>query len=303
MDFRVSCVVIMIYGIRLFFLFFLLFSPLRAEPPSFLLKDRIANLEAIVQECAGESLSAQLLELARAYYQDQNQEKAFSTFLFALSEVKPQKQEPSLEDKRLYEEALAIYLDPHAQSTRETASAILSKYQTIYKQHIGYSELGFLVAASYANTGQFTDFFEVFYRSYIVYPEHYLAHKTKAILHVKLMEQSCSSEAREQQKQKILTELTKAAQAFPKDHSLYKMMIAFSPQKQKAILINSVLKKIVDGTMVVPRMDIGFYVEEAVKEQQFDSAQQLLDKAREWYQFSRIINGAQEYLDQQKKRT
>lgn len=95
---------------------------------------------------------------------------------------------------------------------------------------------------------------------------------------------------------------TKTSSHSPQDHSLYKMLIAFAPVAQKSEVVKVSLKKNVDENIVIPRTDVGFYVDEAVNVQQFDSAQQLINKAREWYRFSRIINAAQECLDQQKKK-
>src|SRR5690606_28899185 len=109
---------------------------------------------------------------------------------------------------------------------------------------------------------------------------------TKAILHIKLFEKASSPEAKDFQRLQIIKELAMAADAYPNDHALYKMMVAFSPLNQKAQIINNNLKTIIDRNMLIPRTDIGFYVEEAIKEQQFDSAQRLIDKAREWYPFS-----------------
>lgn len=266
------------------------------------LKETIKNLEVQLQKEEGQDQSLLLLTLAKAYYQDQDQEKAFETFLESLEKADVDDRPLDQDDETLYAEALGIYLDPHAQSTKETATAILKKYAAVVKEHPDYRQLAFLVGASYANGGQFSEFFDLFYHSYSAAPHHYLVYKTKAILHIKLFERASTQEAKDLQRQKILDDLTKAIEGYPQDHALYKMMVAFSPEKQKSKVLSSALKKIVDENIVVPRTDIGFYVEEAAKVQQFESAQLLLDKQREWYRYSRIINTAQEFLDQQRKR-
>lgn len=292
----------MIKVCKIFLACCLLCAPLGAQPSALALKDEIKKLEGEIPKAAPEQRSALLLQLAKTYYRDQNQEKAFSTFLQAIESANAKDRPPNPEDTKLYAEALAVYLDPHAQSTKETAAALLEKYGPIVKEHPEFTQLAFLVGASYANAGQFTDFFDMFYRSYSAAPHHYLAYKTKAIIHIKLFERAGTPEAKDIQRQKIIDELLQAMEIYPQDHTLYKMVIAFSPDKQKGEVVNRSLKKIIDNNMMIPRTDIGFYVEEAIKTQQFDSAQQLLDKAREWYQYSRIINTAQEILDQQRKR-
>lgn len=276
--------------------------PLCAQPSKLAVKDSIKNLEVLLQTADESEKSLLLLSLAKTYFQDQNQEKAFEYFLRAINSAAAHEVPISAEDARLYAEALSIYLDPHAQSTKDTASAILEKYESVAKEHPEYTQIGFLVGASYANAGRFSDFFDMFYRSYSAAPNHYLAYKTKAIIHIKLFERAGTSEAKDLERQKIIDELLKAMEIYPQDHTLYKMTIAFSPENQKEMVVHNALKKIVESNMMVPRMDIGFYVEEAVKTHQYHEAQQLLDQQREWYRYSRIINAAQEFLDQHKKR-
>lgn len=276
-------------------------APLVAQPSTLALKEEIRELSKKNTE-SGEKNSALLLELAKKYQLDQDQEHAFVYFLKAIN-VAAGVDIPYLdEDNRIYSEALAVYLDPHAQSTRETAATILKNYGQLAKDHPEYIQIGFLVAASNANQGHYNDFFDLFYRSYLAAPNHYLAYKTKSIIHIKLFERASTLAEKDKQRESILHELSKSIELYPQDHTLYKMSVGFAPHEQKAAIISRSLKKIIDGNIVIPRTDIGFYVEESAKAGLYDEAQQLLNKAREWYQFSRIINTAQEFLDQQRKR-
>lgn len=283
-------------------IFFLFTAILIAQPSALVLKDNLASLESEAAQASGEGKSLLLLQLAKTYYKDQNQEKAFDSFLKALDAAAEENFSDNDEDGRLYAEALDIYLNPKAQSTRDTAHELLTRYGHVVKQHPEYTQLGFLVAASYANTGEFADFFDLFYHSYRRTPRHYLSRKTKAIIHIKLFEKMGDSVAKEEERLRIIAELTRAAEIYPQDHTLYKMIIAFAPDSKKKEMVITNLKKIVDGNMVVPRTDIGFYVEESVKVEQYDAAQTFLNKAKEWYQYSKIINAAQEYLDKEKTR-
>lgn len=276
---------------------------LYAQPAELGIKDAIKKMEEEVVSAETPRKNELLLELAKAYYRDQNQEKAFNTLLKAIEGSHGEDKAFVSEDQRLYSEALAIYLDPHVQSTKNTSAVILEKYADVIKAHPDYILLPFLVGASYANAGQYTGFFDLFYRSYWAAPNHYMAYKTKAIIHIKLFERTDVKEEKELQRQLILGHLQKAAEIYPADHALYKMMVAFSSNSQKQKVVSDSLKKIIDKNIVIPRTDIGYYVEEAVKVRQFDLAQQLLDENRERYRFSRIINTAQEYLDQQRKGT
>lgn len=275
--------------------------PLTGEPEIFSIKDSIRRLEEDVHSASTQLKGKKFLSLALAYYRDQDQEKAFTAFLDSLEFTQTVPYKDTFVDQGFYEDALKIYLDPHAQSTKETAEDILNKYGSLVKDHPDYTQLKFLVAASYANTGSFKEFFQLFYSAYEQAPNHYLAFKTKAIIHIKLLERADTLEKKDLERQNILSALEKAMGIYPQDHTLYKMTIAFSPPQKKQEVVNICLNKIININVIVPRTDLIFYIDEAVKTQQMDLAQKLLDKAREWYEYSRIINAAQQYLDQQKK--
>jgi hypothetical protein len=48
--------------------------------------------------------------------------------------------------------------------------------------------------------------------------------------------------------------------------------------------------------MMTARGDIAFYVQQAVSINEIELAQKFIDKATEWYQYSRTIKSAQQYL-------
>ena len=80
------------------------------------------------------------------------------------------------------------------------------------------------------------------------------------------------------------------------------MMIAFSPEgeeRQQAIM--TYLPRMIDQNIIIPRCDIFFYVRQAIAIQQPELAQRLIDKAREWYQYSKAIEQSQQYLDRNKR--
>lgn len=277
------------------------FAILNAQAAHSAIKERIHSLEFI--DCVNEGPAAiRKLELAKAYVLDQNMEKAFTVFLEALENSAVETEMFSETDETFYQEALAFYLDPHAQSTKDTASDLLRRFEPVLKEHPECIQVSLLMAASYANMGRYRDFFALFFQAYPYASHHYLAYKTKAIIHIKLFEKACTAEQKESEQQKIVAYLQKASEKYPRDHSLYKMMVAFSPPAIKDQMIKSGLKKIVDDNIVIPRTDLVFFVEMAAKHNEFESAQLLLDKARQWYPYSRIINAAQQFLDEEEKR-
>ena len=124
-----------------------------------------------------------------------------------------------------------------------------------------------------------------------------MAYRTKAILHIKLFEKARTSQEKAEQRQKILENLRLAEGVYPQDTSLYKLQITFSSDADKLKALQSSLQKIMSENMIVPRTDILFYVSEALEAKDKKLAQQFLDKAKEWYQVSRMIDTAQEMID------
>lgn len=237
--------------------------------------------------------------LAAVYYRDQEHEKAFKIFLEALDEAPLQQfYKSSNKEKKIANEALAIYLDHAGLTPGETAQKILSQYRTVFKNNPDFHELGYFIAVSFANLGQYDQFFEEFYNSYIKISEHFLAYKSKAALHVKLFERAKTEAEREEQREYILKLSEKAAALQPRDSSLYRMILGFTPDHKKSSALSDYLNKIINQNIVIARSDIPYYVEVAIAFEQYDLAQKFLDKAKEWYAYSRAIAAAQQHLDE-----
>lgn len=94
--------------------------------------------------------------LAIAYYKDQEQEKAFETFLDAL-EITPAALPVKLseEESILYSQALKIYLDHAGLTPDETAQEIVNKFGATYTKNPTLHHLEYILAVSYANLGRY----------------------------------------------------------------------------------------------------------------------------------------------------
>lgn len=243
--------------------------------------------------------SRHLVELAILFLKDQEQEKAFSTYLQALDAVpvKTSGSDDASVSDGTYCDALAIYFDHQSGTPKEKAQKIYNKYYSVVKEKCDVDLLTYIVAISLANLGRYDDFFELFYRSYQSLPNHFLAYKTKAILHIKLYERARTEKEREQQGELIQKNLELALAREPKDDTLYKLMITFSLQKNKTQQVRRCLNKIFDDNIILPRGDILFFVQEAVDVGEYKLAQSFIEKSRTWYPQSKIITSAQAYLD------
>lgn len=274
-------------------------TPLFSELTKANCKEWIALHQSQISQLPKEKQGDSKVQLALAYYYDQELEKAFKTYLEALEPIKSQSNYPAnIEEKSLYDEALRLYLASNSGSNaEETAKKIRDKYEPIVKSHPNYLHLNFLVAAAYANLGLFDSFFNAFYLSYQKLPSSYMSYRTKAILHIKLYEKARTAQEKEEQKIAIFENVSLAQKAYPQDSSLYKLQIVFSPEKEKLSVVQRALLKIINENISVPRSDILFYVAEALKAKEKPLALQFLNKAKDWYQYSRIITTAQEMID------
>lgn len=261
-------------------------------------KSAIKNKQNQIEAAEMKEKSRLLVELAILFLHDQEQEKAFYTYLEAINLVhlQPAVVDLPLSDS-LYCDALTIYFDHNGGTSKEKAQKIYNKYFSIVKQKPDSYLLSYVVAMALANLGRYDEFFELFLHSYTYFPEHFLAYKTKAILHIKLYERARTEKLREYEQDLIYKNLELAMEKEPKDDTLYKLMITFSSQKKKPELVRRCLNKILDGNIILPRGDILFFVQEAVDIGEYKQAQSLIEKSRTWYQQSKIINSAQAYLD------
>lgn len=260
----------------------------------------IAELTARIGDATVEQKGDLEAQLAVTYYKDQEQERAFRLYLDLLdmpTSLPPY--QPSAADERLYSAALKIYLSHNP--PRENAEEIKRIYEQQLKDHPDYLWLGFLLSAAYANLGEFDKFFLTFYLSYQRNPDHYLAYKTKAALHIKLMERARTGDERAAQQEAIVRNAIAASEHNPHDTALYKLILTFTKEENKPAIVDTYLHKIIDNNIVISRSDIAFYVQQAVAADRRDLAQQFINKAREWYAFSKVIDAAQQYLDQNKR--
>lgn len=282
------------------------FNSTHQKAENALSQGHIKEAEAIytqyLETASRDELGIAKMHLAIAYYKDQEQEKAFQAFLEALEVAKIDKLATiSAEEKKDYETALKIYLDDAGLTPNETTQKLADQFEGVYEKNPNFYYLGYILAMGHANVGNYDRFFTQFYSSYLSAPEHFLAYKAKAALHIKLFERAGSDEQREFQRKFILDYAQKAVALQPNDTSLYRIILGFTLDKTKAETLAIYLNKIIDQNIVVSRIDIPYYVEIAIAFDKIKLAQKFLDKAREWYSYSRVINVAQQHLDEKIK--
>jgi tetratricopeptide (TPR) repeat protein len=263
-----------------------------------LFKEALTLYEKALKIAAKEQKGDILAKSAPAFFKDQQQEKALEIFLEAIDFAIIQPTTPPKEEEtKVFQEALSLYLDHQSLSASEIAQKIKEKYSSTFSDQPDYHLLGYILSLAYANLGLYPEFFQTFYNSYRYDPNHYLAYKTRAILHIKLFERAPIGLAREQQRQNIYSNVKKAIDRYPNDGTLYRILVAFAPSEKKREAVTCALKIIIDKNIVISRTDILFFIEESAKQGEVELAQQFLNKVKEWYPFSRIVNAAQQQLD------
>lgn len=279
-------------------LFFALFSCIflsSAKP-----KQEIADCLHEFTTASQQGKAEAALKLSLAYLDDQDQENGIKAFIAAL-QATPSRPTPQVseQEKELFDKGLAIYLGRTRESSpQEIAVNLYQNFKQVCDQHPEYYLLNLLMSTAYANLNRYREFFTTFYRSYPYYQDHYLSYKTKAALHIRLFEKAPKNAEREIEREGAYQNIVKAIEANPSDLSLFKAAMLFAPESNRPELVKFYMLRIIDQKIPVPRSDIAFFVRQAIETKQIDIAQKFVDKSREWYQYSRSVNEAQEYIDQ-----
>lgn len=234
------------------------------------------------------------LTLSRSYLRDQEEEKAFKTFLKAVDLAQVEKIEMSSEETLLYNEALSKYLNNLPEEMEKVSVSLVEKYGPIVQEHPEYARLGLIVASAYANLKIYEPFFILFLKGYSCDPNHFLTHKALACIHVKLLERTKTEGDRLHEREIVLAELKKAQSANPQDFSLYRMEILFSPVKDRTERIKGILNKILTLPMIPTRKEALFFVELACETRDRELACKMVEKATKAFPDSRVIKQLKE---------
>jgi hypothetical protein len=221
----------------------------------------------------------------KALWRDQDQEGAFRGYVELLSEVDSVESRMTKEEEEVYGRALDIYLKERVGGARK----IDELFSAVIEAHPDWAHLGFVVAAAKGNLGEFPSFFELFYNSYRADPNHFLASKIKAVLHIKLFERARWVEERERQREEVLKALHAAEKAFPGDYSLYEMEIGFTRPEKKEEIKREILNKILELSIIPPRADTLYFVKMAISLRDKELIDRWMQRAKKGYPNSRSL--------------
>lgn len=239
----------------------------------------------------------QLVEIAKIYLKDQEIEKGLETFLEALSiKISHPLKKVSSEEKGYFDEIYGFYLDQGYSDARTVSKQILEKYESIIKEHPEYTMLSFFIANSYANFGNYLEFVNEFFKAYKDHSDHYLVERTQGVIHIKLLDYSRTEEERDQHRQQAFRHFQAALKKAPKDITLYRLSLALCPKNEKSFFIHESFDQVISHNIPLARNDIYPFIIEAVAFKCYEDAQKLVEKAKEWYPYSRAVVKAENYL-------
>lgn len=203
------------------------------------------------------------------------------------------KSDDSFPESAKFNEAYIIYLNLHGRPTIENAAAIIQKYEPTADD----PNLSYILAASYANIGRFDKFYPLFLAGYVNNPDHYLADKMTAVLHIKLFERLLPGKQKEEERAKILSSLQIALSKKRSDHMLYKMILAFSPEADRPKNVATLLNAMIDEKVVYPRADLLFYVRMAIAVGNGPVAERFIDYSGTLFGYSRALEAARKMVN------
>ena len=272
---------------------------LRGADFSEIKKEIEAKESALILATSEAEKSRLLYELALAYFQDQETEKAFLHFLEALKWVEAKTPPPmDFTESSLYNRALDLYLSGESADPTLRAKELLESYGECAAQNPHYLHLNFLVATAFANLGRYGEFFERFYKGYAYLQQSFLAYKTRGILCVRLSQHCKSSDLRCILRGEAMHYLTHALNLKPNDPSLYRTLVFLAKDEKNEEMILTYLQRLIENQVGIARGDICLYVKEAVALGDYKLGQALIDLAKRFYEYSRALSCAQEYLNQ-----
>lgn len=250
------------------------------------IKEEITKCQLLLEENSSDAKAH--YRLARAYFYDQELDASFRHFLYAL-DFSERKAPISFDSCR---EALDFYLSQSGADPITVATQMLKRYNEKNSK-----ELGFILSIAYANIGDYESFFELFFDAYPHLYDSFLAHKTRGILSLRVMQGQTDPKICAEYREKALNHLTDALEQNASDAALYKILISLAKDEKNDTLVGNYLHKMVEHGVKMARADIYLYVREAVALDECILAKQLIDQAKKYYEYSRAITAAEDYLN------
>ncbi len=232
------------------------------------------------------------LSLSIAYLRDQQEEEAFIAYMDLLKRAqKLAPKEPSEREVNRYNELFTLYLANDPKIDDELANLPNDFYMC-----------QFLKATRLANARKYEEFFTTFYESYIRYPDTHMAHKTEGVIASSIFQRAKEPEVKEIWRKRAIESFKISLKKNPHDISLHKMLIYTASDNEKKEILSFVCSEVLAHNVMLARREIPFYINNLLLVEEVLLAESLIDKAKTWYEYSRILDEMQELVAQHKGR-
>ncbi len=260
-----------------------------------LIKKEICSLHDQLEKSVTKKETSEILfHLALAYEKDQEVDKAFFSFLEALKNLPISSEKLEL-DEALGKEALTYYFQEVTAHPIEGSKQLIEKYGSLGSTSQPLLKL--VLAAAYANLGEYPFFFTHFYEAYPFVWDTFLSYKLQSTLCLRLGQREPQLQKKESLQKEAMAFLQKALEK-KADPSLYKILIALAEEKGEEDMLFHSLQALITNKVIFPRSELFWYVQEAVSIEAYELAQELIDYAHLHYPVSKAVDAAQEYLNQ-----
>ena len=269
------------------------------------LSDACSMIDLQIQATKNRNEKAQLLLLQSCIlWKDQKEEEALSTYLQSLACFDtPSQRKISDQENESYKKIFQVYLQESTRAPQEVANELQDLVVPYLEKNPNHTTLHFMYAASLANLGKFEDFFFVFSQSYKEFPDHFMSHKTKGVLFVLLYEKATSQELRKKMNRAAILEMQKALHLYPEDVHVHKILFMLASSDNRKEIVDDVFGVIFSKNIQINRSLLPLYVNQALIMKDPDLAERFIEKARSWYETSRILQQLQQIVDEFKKST
>lgn len=229
------------------------------------------------------------VEEAKLLFADQQRSESQEVFLEALAAL-PSSLQPKVsdEEKKAFDSLFKSY--EASVHSDEGARHFLIEAQELLQKHPSFFSLEHYIAATYANLGQFIEFYDLFFHAFQRREKCFLSKKTIGVLHLRLFEASTSEERREIHRREATRYLREAFAIEPHDSTLVMKLAFILPPNEKIVVLKSVIASLLTVSDPISRSDCFFLIQQAMEVGELNGARQLIEKARSWYQYSRALD-------------
>jgi len=225
-------------------------------------------------------------EYAKLLWANQQRSEAQAFFLKSLDSSFYKKN--SARDEPSIRNALDALYRKSWQS-QEATKRLITSARKLLEEFPTSSSLYYYLSVAYANQQDFISFFDAFYEGWIRDSNQFLAWKTRGVLHLRLFESTADPQEKSFHQNQAVRCLEEAFICQPDDLSLLMKMLFLLPFERRKEYLQKMYGHLLRLSNPPARYEFFYFIEQALELESLDVARALLQKAQEWYQYSRAV--------------